>query len=174
MLETLATDPNVSGDDFWALQAHLDNFGFQPIPADTNNSAFAEHGESGEWWALYYPGVKTMVNSAENMAARAQQLCSHAFAMSGIALPKHMTPPQPEISSIVQGGLVAWRGSAGAVRYSIERYDSGTKEWKTVCDRCTTDADDPGVDPHPTLFGVRYRVIAYNLDGAASAPSEPR
>lgn len=31
VLDTLARDPNVSGDLFWALQAHLANFGFQPI-----------------------------------------------------------------------------------------------------------------------------------------------
>src|SRR5277367_325956 len=68
VLDALAKDPNVSGDGFWALQAHLDNFGFQPIPADTNNSAYAERGESGQWWALYYPGITTLVNSADDMA----------------------------------------------------------------------------------------------------------
>jgi mannan endo-1,4-beta-mannosidase len=174
VLVALAKDANVSGDGFWALQAHLDNFGFQPIPADTNNSAYAERGESGQWWALYYPGIKTLVNSADDMAMRAQQLRAHAYAMSGTPLPKHATPPAPVITSIVIGGLIAWRGSAGAVRYSIERMDAGAKEWKTICDRCTTDTDDPWADPHATLFGARYRVTAYNPDGVASAPSDPR
>ena len=93
VLDALVKNPNVSGDGFWALQAHLDNFGFQPIPADTDNPAYAESGESGQWWALYYPGIKTLVNSAEDMAARAQQLRAHAYAMSGTPLPKHATPP---------------------------------------------------------------------------------
>src|SRR5580700_2338900 len=70
VLDALAKDPNVSGDGFWALQAHLDNFGFQPIPADSNNATFAETGESGQWWALYYPGIKTLINSADDMPAR--------------------------------------------------------------------------------------------------------
>jgi mannan endo-1,4-beta-mannosidase len=174
VLDTLAKDPNVSGDDFWALAAHLDNFGFQPIPADTSNPAYAEHGESGEWWALYYPGVKTLVNSASDMAARTQQLRAHAYAMAAIPLPKHMTPPKPEITAVVLGGLIAWRGSAGALRYSIERLDNDAKEWKTICDRCATDAEDPWPDPQMSLFGARYRVIAYNADGTPSAPSDPR
>ena len=173
VLDTLARDRNVSGDGFWALQAHLDNFGFQPIPADTNQAGFAERGESGQWWALYYPGVKTLLNTAEDMAQRAQQLRAHAWAMAGKPVPKHITPPQPVITSIVLGGLVAWRGSAGAVRYSVERIDPGAAEWRTICDRCATDSDDPWPDPHPA-FGVRYRVIAWNADGVASQPSEAR
>ncbi|MBB5338469.1 cellulase family glycosylhydrolase [Tunturiibacter gelidoferens] len=174
VLHTLATDPNISGDGFWALQAHLDNFGFQPIPADSTNPIFAEHGESGQWWALYYPGVKTLVNTADDMAARAQQLRAHAYAMSGTAVPKHAIPPRPVITSTVIVGLIAWRGSAGAVRYSVERNDAGSKEWKSICDRCATDADDPWVDPHGTLGGIQYRVIAWNADGIPSEPSDPR
>jgi len=174
VLTTLAKDPNVSGDGYWALQAHLDNFGFQPIPADATNPTFAEHGECGEWWALYYPGVKTLVNTAEDMAARAQQLRTHAYAMSGTTVPKHAIPPRPVITSTVIVGLIAWRGSAGAVRYSVERNDAGSKEWKPICDRCATDADDPWADPHGTLGGVHYRVIAWNADGVPSEPSDPR
>src|SRR5277367_3523254 len=174
VLDTLAKDPNVSGDDFWALQAHLENFGFQPIPADTGNLAYATSGESGQWWALYYPGIKTLVNSADDMAARTQQLRAHAYAMSGTPVPKHKTPPAPVITAVVLGGLVAWRGSAGAVRYSVERMDMGATEWKTICDRCATDTDDPWPDPHGSLFGARYRVTAYNADGVASVPSDPR
>jgi mannan endo-1,4-beta-mannosidase len=52
--------------------------------------------------------------------------------------------------------------------------DPGAKEWKIICDRCATDMDDPWVDPHATLFGARYRVTAYNADGVASVPSDPR
>jgi mannan endo-1,4-beta-mannosidase len=134
---------------------------------------FAEHGESGEWWALYYPGVKTLVNTAEDMADRAQRLRAHAYAMAGEPVPRHATPPAPVITVSVLG-LVGWRGSAGAVRYSIERSDSRATTWKTVCDRCATDSDDPWIDPHPMLFGARYRITAWNTDGVASPPSEPR
>jgi hypothetical protein len=72
------------------------------------------------------------------------------------------------------GGLVAWRGSAGAVKYSIERKDKDT--WTLICDRCATDADTPWIDPKPSLsiFGANYRVTAYNADGKASEPSAER
>jgi hypothetical protein len=174
VLDTLAGDPNISGDGFWALQAHLDNFGFQPFPADSSNPVFAEKGESGQWWALYYPGVKTLVNTAADMAGRAQQLRAHAYAISGRPLPAHATPPPPVITVTVFGGLVAWRGSAGALRYSIERLDPGAKQWQTVCDKCATDGDDPWVDPHPILFGAQYRVTAWNADNVPSQPSQAR
>lgn len=173
-LDTLAHDPNISGDDFWALQAHLENFGFQPIPADAHDPKFAETGECGEWWALYYPGIKTLVMSAEDMAARAQLLRTHAYAIAGTAVPRHAIPPAPEITSTVLGGLVAWRGSAGAVRYTVERLDPAAKDWKTVCDRCATDSDDPWADPHPVLFGAHYRVTAFNADDAPSPVSQVR
>lgn len=174
VLDTLARDPNVSGDLFWALQAHLANFGFQPIPAETHDLNFAEHGESGEWWALYYPGVKTLVNTAEDMADRAQRLRAHAYAMAGQPVPRHMIPPAPVITVSGFSGFLAWRGSAGAVRYSIERLDPRATAWKTICDRCATDNDDPWIDPHPVIFGARYRATAWNADGVASPPSEPR
>jgi mannan endo-1,4-beta-mannosidase len=174
VLDTLAQDSNISGDGFWALQAHVDNFGFQPFPADSHDAAFAEKGECGEWWALYYPGVKTLVMSAEDMAGRAQQLRAHAYKMAGRPAPKHAVPPPPVITSTVIGGLIAWRGSAGAVRYSIERLDAKAKQWQTICDKCATDADDPWIDPHAVLFGGQYRVTAWNADGMASATSNVR
>ncbi len=173
LLDAMLHDPDISGDDFWALQAHLDNFGFQPIPADSHDPTFAVNGECGEWWALYYPGIKTLAMSAEDMGARAQLLRSHAYAMSGLPVPKHAVPPAPEITSVVVGGLVAWRGSAGATRYSIERYDAAAKTWQTICDKCATDADDPWVDPSAAM-GAQYRVTAFNADGVASATSSPR
>jgi mannan endo-1,4-beta-mannosidase len=173
LLDSFLRNPDISGDGFWALQAHLDNFGFQAFPADTADPAFAEKGESGEWWALYYPGRKTLVMSAEDMAGRAQQLRTHAYQMSGLSVPKHAAPPSPVMSSVVFGGLVAWRGSAGATRYSIESMAPNATEWKLVCDRCATDEQDPWIDPHPGL-GTRYRVTAYNADNVASAPSAPK
>jgi 16S rRNA A1518/A1519 N6-dimethyltransferase RsmA/KsgA/DIM1 with predicted DNA glycosylase/AP lyase activity len=38
------------------------------------------------------------------MGARAQQLQSHAYAMSGVKVPKHAVPPAPEVTSVVVAG----------------------------------------------------------------------
>ncbi len=174
VLHTLETDPNISGDDFWALQAHAENFGWQAIPANVSNPSYARKGESGQWWALYYGGLDTMINTSDDMRARAQQLRSHAYAMAGIPVPSHQVPPAPVITTLGLG-FIGWRGSAGAVSYSVQRQIGESGSWETICDKCATDADSPWPDPKPAmLFGARYRVIAYNADGVPSAPSAPR
>lgn len=174
VLHALESDPKISGDLFWALQAHVDNFGWQPIPANVNNPAYAQKGESGQWWALYYGGINTMVMTADDMQARAQQLRAHAYAMAGIPIPPHQVPSPPVVTT--KGlGLVAWRGSAGAVTYSVQRKVSESGPWETICDKCATDADLPWIDPKAAgLFNAKYRVIAYGVDGKPSAPSDPR
>jgi mannan endo-1,4-beta-mannosidase len=174
VLHTLETDRNISGDDYWALQAHANEFGWQAIPANVSNPDYARHGESGQWWALYYGGLTTMVNTSEDMRARAQQLRKHAYAMAGEPVPAHRVPPAPVITT--KGiGFIGWRGSAGAIAYSVQRQVSDSAPWETICDKCATDADSPWPDPKPAgIFTTKYRVIAYNADGIPSEPSAPR
>ncbi len=174
VLHAMEIDPRISGDLFWALQAHNDKFGWQPLSANVNDPTYAAKGESGHWWSLYYGGVKTLVNSAEDMQARAEQLRTHAYAMTGTPVPPHAVPVTPVIT--FKGiGLLGWRGSAGAVTYSVQRQASEGAAWETVCDKCVTEADMPWVDPKPaSLFTSKYRVIAYNADGVASATSNER
>ena len=51
----------------------------------TPDKLFPVPGEGGEWWALYYDGRDTGVNSASDMHERALALQAHAFRMSDTA-----------------------------------------------------------------------------------------
>jgi hypothetical protein len=167
-LATLRKDPRVAGDAFWALQAHRRGHGWMPIPADTSDRAAAARIETGQWWALYYTGIRTLVNSAADMAARAQIIRAHNYAMVGRRVPRQALPPRPTITGVAP--RIYWQGSAGAARYSIEIAPTARGPWGTLCSRCITDAGN----------GYRagragwYRVIPYNLAGRRGRPSAPR
>jgi mannan endo-1,4-beta-mannosidase len=165
-LATLQKNPLVAGDAFWALQAHAQGHGWMPIPADTRvNPARVE---SGQWWALYYTGLRTLVNTAADMAARAQLIRAHNYAMWGRRVPPHALPSRPTITSATD--RLYWQGSAGAATYSIQRATSTGGPWRTVCNRCVTDASNG----FPLTRSGWYRVIPYNLDGKPGPPSRPR
>jgi hypothetical protein len=177
-LATLRADPEIAGDAFWALQAHADGHGWMPIPADTTDEQVARTGESGEWWAMYYTGIATLVMSAADMAARAQIIRSHDYAMAGIDVPPpHVIAPAPLVTSIVRDGTggvhVFWRGSAGARRYSVQRALAAKGSWRTLCNRCATDAAGVFVDLKAPAGKRWYRVVPYNLDGKAGPASKP-
>ena len=171
-LASLRADPEIAGDAFWALEAHADGHGWMPIPADTTDPTVARSGESGEWWAMYYTGVPTLVMSAADMAARAQIIRSNNFALDGLRPLRHLIPPAPVVS--IRSGRVYWRGPAGARNYSIQRAATSTGPWTTVCNRCITDSSDGWADPSASPARAWYRVVPYSLDGRAGPPSAPR
>ncbi|MEP7223461.1 MAG: hypothetical protein ABI783_00700, partial [Actinomycetota bacterium] len=166
----------------WALQAHNDGHGWMPIPADTTDPTTARYLESGQWWALYYTGIQTMVNTAADMAARAQAIRTHNYSMGGLRVPTHAIPPRPTITSVDYGptsftgrigARVYWQGSAGAKDYSVQRATSAAGPWRTVCKRCVTDLDNGYADLSSGARSGWYRVIPYNLDGKSGPASKP-
>ena len=167
-LHTLLNTPEIAGDAFWALEAHSDGHGWMPIPANTSDPVAALHVESGQWWALYYPGVRTLVTTKADMRARSQAIRRHDYAMRGVPVPAHAIPPAPIVTS-VRGGSLYWQGSAGAEDYSIERAPSPRGPWHTVCRRCVTDV----ADGYAVANGAWYRVTPYNLDGRPGRRSRP-
>jgi hypothetical protein len=166
-LDTLLHAPEIAGDAFWALEAHNDGHGWMPIPAKTSDPVAALHIETGQWWALYYPGIRTLVSTAADMSARAQAIRRHNYAMSGRRVPAHAIPPAPTATS-VRGGRIYWQGSAGAKDYSIERAPGSRGPWKTICRRCVTDS----AKGFAAASGAWYRVIPYNLDGKRGPASK--
>jgi hypothetical protein len=178
-------DPNISGDLFWALEGHANRHGWEPLVADTEcqagegdtspptkpdpTGAGCYANEDGNWWALYYNGLKTLSNTAADMAARAQLLRAHAYQMRGLPVPPHDIPPRPTITQTANG-RVFWQGSAGAVNYSVEQSVTATGPWTVPCNRCVTDLSNGWTEP---AGGGCYRVIPYNLDRIAGPASRP-
>lgn len=169
---TLLHTPEIAGDAFWALESHNDGHGWMPIPANTSDAATARHGESGQWWALYYPGIRTLVSTPADMAARAQAIRRHDYAMRGVRVPAHAIPPAPTVTSALHG-RVYWQGSAGAKDYTIERAPRSSGPWTTICRRCVTDSGDGYTDSGAAAKSAWYRVIPYNLDGKPGPVSRP-
>jgi mannan endo-1,4-beta-mannosidase len=166
-LATLHGMPNLAGDAFWALEAHASGHGLLPIPADTTDPQVARTGESGEWWALYWPGIPTLISTAADMTARAQIIRAHNYAMRGLRvppLPAPRAPTSPVATASSAGVHVSWQGSVGAATYSVERANAVAGPWQTVCGRCVTDRDDGFTDPNGT-HGAWYRVVPFNLAG---------
>jgi lysophospholipase L1-like esterase len=162
--------PSIAGDGFWALQAHASDHGWQPIPVDDRSWKAMLFGESGEWWAMYYTGRETRISAAKDMAARAQILRAHFYAMAAVPVPPHRLPPPPLIT-VADQGVLQWRGSAGAVSYDVERADTESGPWKRMCARCVDDSSERWSAPSP--FEGWYRMTPYNVDGIAGSPSNP-
>lgn len=172
-LATLRGMPSLAGDAFWALEAHASGHGLLPIPADTTDPQVARTGESGEWWALYWPGIPTLISSAADMTARAQIIRAHNYAMRGVpppALPTTPAPTAPAATVTPTGVHVYWQGSVGAATYSVERASAAGGPWQAVCARCVTDRSDGFADPSGSQ-GNWYRVVPFNLAGKRGTPS---
>lgn len=172
-LSALEADPNISGDGFWALYGHAIEYGWQPMVMPTVSAAHAKAivSDTGHWWSLYYGGIDTLVTSRDEMRARAEMLRTHAFKMVGEPVPPHAIPPAPVITTM-SAGIIRWRGSAGAVNYSVESSGPDGK-WKLVCDKCAIDSD-LGWTFSAGFGAPKYRITAWNADGVPSAPSEVR
>lgn len=140
-----------SGDTYWSLFPHNDTYGY------------VQHNDG---FTLHYPGDNSSMRSA------AQILRTHAYAMRGIAVPADGKPGVPVITNI-NGNEVAWRGTAGADTYTVERSTGNVPgQWNVVCDRCVTDNGTPWIDASQPQRTLWYRVKAYNLSGVAGPYSK--
>ncbi len=96
-LTTLASDPNISGDGFWALQPHVDKFGSQPIPVDAQecNDAKSSPRQRPVVVALLRRHRNSGQLRAKRWRARTQKLRTHAYAMAGMtcAAARHTARP---------------------------------------------------------------------------------
>lgn len=141
----------IAGDLFWSLMPHRDAGGFA-----LQNDGFS----------LYYPGQDT------GTQAQAQTLRTHAYTMSGLAVPSALLPAAPLLYPITRANgtySLSWRGVVGAASYSIEQSTAGVSGPWTVVGSAYTDFSTPV--SLPALANCWYRVRGFNTAGVAGAYS---
>ena len=146
----LIQNSTASGDLYWSLFPHADNYGFV---------------YRKEHYTLHYPG------DTPDMRTRVNMLRQHAFVMRTMPAPGITLAGAPLITFVSSNGI-AWRGTAGADTYSVERSTVGVNgPWTVVCNRCVTDNSSPWIDPSQPQGNVWYRIRAYSYWGSPSSYS---
>jgi hypothetical protein len=157
-------DEDVVGGLVWSLRYHNHDGGF-----------YWHHEPSGGdlFKAYHWPGFSSgaAYDETEFLAAMRRR----AFEIRGLVEPPIKRPGSPELIEVTDGGLLTWRGSAGANSYDIERSDESS-DWRTIA-YGISDAEvqyRPLYADETTVPGrsYAYRVRARNLAGL-SEPSEP-
>jgi hypothetical protein len=147
-LSPIAADTNVAGDLYWDMWPHNPSYGWDQCECN--------------YYTLDYPG------ESASTATKEQQLRTHAYTMSGVAVPMHAAVGASVVTLVTPSRQIEWRGVAGASNYSVQESTTGANgPWTTICDLCATDASTPWQDPN-SLEGppIWYRVQADNLDGS--------
>jgi hypothetical protein len=154
LLTAVAADPNVTGATFWSLFPHADHYGY------------VQHDDG---FTLHHPG------DTPEMRQRVTALTRFASAMSGRAVGR-VVGDRPLVTAVSKNaGLnaVAWRGTAGADGYRIQRSVLGGG-WKTVSGADPVSANDaPWLDRATVPTSSRYRVQAVDASGRVVATSAP-
>ena len=113
------------GDLYWSLFPHDDAYGF------------VEHADGN---TCHFPG------DDPDMQATMTMLRDHAYKMRGLATPPLPPPTRAPFITSAVGSMIAWRGVAMAVTYTVQRAPAAHGPWRTVCDGCATDRDTPWRD----------------------------
>jgi len=152
LLTAVADDPNVSGATYWSLFPHADHYGY------------VQHDDG---FTLHHPG-----DTAE-MRDHVAALTRFASAMSGKKTGR-VVGDRPLITAVTKrAGLnsVAWRGTAGADGYRIQRSVLGGG-WKTVSGEEPVGAGTaPWLDRATVSAATHYRVQAVDAAGRIVATS---
>jgi mannan endo-1,4-beta-mannosidase len=141
------------------------------------DGGFYWHSEphGGDFFKCYHwPGFAS--GESYDEARLLREVRRRAFAVRGIRDPERGVPAAPVVIEVSSGGLMSWRGAAGASLYDIQRTESFEDAWRTV----TAGVSDAAVQYRPLYSDQSvvpgrsywYRVVARN-DAGRSAPSEP-
>lgn len=150
----LADEPAVTGVLSWSLFGHADDHGY------------VQHDDG---FTLHHPG--------DTAAMRTDVLANAALAkvIAGERQLPAVPVTPPLITAVTkQSGIneIAWRGTAGAHTYRVQRSVKGAHgPWTTVTKTPITDHDAPWLDATTPNSRAWYRVTALDRAGRALATS---
>ena len=164
IMDTLIQDPKIAGGLIWSLRFHNQDGGYywhqEPWGGDFYKAFHWPGGPAGE----PYDETRFMHLVREK-----------AYEIQNRPAPALEAPAAPDLFSVTDGGVVTWRGSAGAANYDLQRADAPHNPWRTIAYQLTDDAAqyrplavDEFAQPGQTCY---YRLIARNEAGQ-SQPSK--
>jgi len=156
-------DEGLVGGLVWSLRFHNRDGGFYWHSEPHGGDLFK---------AYHWPGFS--IGEAYDETRLLRELRRRAFAIRGTRDPVRGEPAPPTVISVDTGGLMSWRGSAGADGYDIQRTESLEETWRTIA----TGVSDAAVQYRPSHADQTavpgksywYRIVARNEAGK-SAPS---
>jgi hypothetical protein len=162
VMDTLIEE-GASGGLVWSLRFHNRDGGFYWHHEPHGGDLFK---------AYHWPGFAS--GEAYDERRFLGELRRRAFQIRDLPEPPLDPPSPPELIAVSSGGLLTWRGSAGAAGYDIERARADTSDWQTIA-RGVSDArvqyrplySDETAEPDRSY---RYRIRARNPAGV-SEPS---
>jgi hypothetical protein len=154
--------PGVCGAMLWSMYFHNSGGGYTWHQIYTFPSV----------WSYHFPGSAS--GDAHQEIGIVQGLRDAAFRIRGLPVPTVEAPEAPELLPFARVPMFAWRGSAGAEGYDIERASAAEGPWAVIAEN-VSDAD---VAYRPLFSDTTarvdeswlYRVVARNA-GGRSQPS---
>jgi len=161
IIDTIIQEPAIAGGLIWSLRFHNQDGGYywhhEPYGGDFFKAYHWPGGPAGE----PYDETRFM-----------HLVRAKAWQIQNRPAPPLEAPAAPDLFSVTDGGIITWRGSAGAAGYDLQRADQPSGPWQTIASQLTDDvaqyhplAVDEFAQPGRSCC---YRLIARNVAGGSS------
>lgn len=164
IMDAIIQEPAIAGGLIWSLRFHNQDGGYywhhEPFGGDFFKAYHWPGGPAGE----PYDETRFM-----------RLVRAKAWQIQDRPAPPIERPDPPSQLWVTDGGIITWRGSAGAAAYELQRADQPNGPWQTIAYQLTDDAAqyrplavDEFAQPGR---GYYYRLLARN-EGGRSFPSK--
>ncbi len=150
-----------TGALIWSLRSHRDTGGYYFV------NDFEDRSDSFQW-----PGFDSTLPEGEPYIMKTMR--EYAYKIRGLDVPPMPVPNAPYLLPIASSDAIRWKGSVGGYTYAVERAKRKTGPWSVIASDVFDSTkpykpfNDTSAKPGQQYY---YRVIAKNVDGAESSPS---